>query len=469
MPSDLRGAIVKPLIKKPSLDRDNLKNYRPVSNLAYLGKLIESVVIEEIDAHIYNNHLHEPLQSAYTPNHSTETAVIRVYNDILCALDHRQCVYLVLLDLSAAFDTIDHQVFLSRLQKDYGVKGDVTDWMASYLSDRHQTIDINGTFSEKLLLKYGFPQGSKIGPFGFKLYTKPLTSIAKKHNIQIHLYADDTQLYTSFDPENSSQAIKRIEDCIVDIRLWMAQNCLKLNDSKTEFIIFGSEWDLERVENRSVRVGESIVLPSKSVRNIGAMLDSTLTMETHINSIIKSCYFQIRSISKIRKYLTIDATKSLTHAFVTSRLDNMNALLYKIPDCQIKKLERIQKHAARIIMMQKKSSEITPFLIKLHWLPIPFRFEYKILLQVYKCLHGKGPEYLSELLEEYRPPLNLRSTNRYRPLQVPATKKGYGDRAFSVAGPTLWKALPDSIRKSPSVDSFKKALKTFYFKKAYNS
>ena len=112
----LKGAIVKPLLKKPSLDKENFKNYRPVSNLAYLGKLIESVAIKQIDKHLSALGLHEPLQSAYTQNHSTETAMIRVVNDILCALDHGQCAYLVPLDLSAAFDTIDHQVFLSLCQ-----------------------------------------------------------------------------------------------------------------------------------------------------------------------------------------------------------------------------------------------------------------------------------------------------------------------------------------------------------------
>ena len=127
--------------------------------------------------------LNEPLQSAYTPNHSTETAVVKVVNDIHLALDSGQCVFLVLLDLSAAFDTIDHEVYLSRLKENYGVTGEVADWMESYLVDRHQIVDINDIFSDKIKLKYGFPQGSKIGPFGFKMYTKPLVQIAHKHNI----------------------------------------------------------------------------------------------------------------------------------------------------------------------------------------------------------------------------------------------------------------------------------------------
>jgi len=173
MPTALKEAIVKPLLKKPSLDKEDFKNYRPVSNLAFLGKVIEKAAIQQIDQHISNNNLHEPLQSAYTKNHSTETALLKVSNDILRALDKGKGVYMVLLDLSAAFDTIDHTVFLSRLEKVYGVTGGVAEWMQSYLSDRHQSISIDGTLSDRSSLDFGFPQGSALGPFGFKLYTNP--------------------------------------------------------------------------------------------------------------------------------------------------------------------------------------------------------------------------------------------------------------------------------------------------------
>ena len=176
-----------------------------------------------------------------TPNKSNPQ---KRHNAILLrALDCHQCVYLVLLDLSAAFDTIDHDVFLSRLRRDYGVTGGVADWMASYLKNRSQSIDINGTFSDKIELTYGFPQGSKIGPFGFKLYTKPLAKIAQKHGVNLHLYADDTQLYLPFDPQNSKIAMQQMEACIAEIKSWMASNFLKLNDDKTEFIMFGSKFD----------------------------------------------------------------------------------------------------------------------------------------------------------------------------------------------------------------------------------
>ena len=423
-------------------------------------------MIDQIEDHLTKNKLHEPLQSAYTRNHSTETAVVRVTNDILRALDHGQCVYLVLLDLSAAFDTIDHKVFLSLLREDYGVTAGVADWMESYLGNRHQIINVNDALSDKISLHYGFPQGSKIGPFGFKLYTKRLTAIAKKHNIDIHLYADDTQLYTSFHPDEGAQAMSRMEACIAEIRSWMARNFLKLNDSKTEFVIFGSDSNIARVGEQTVSIGDSRVPPSKTVRNIGAMLDSSLSMESHVNAVVKACYFQIRSLSKIRKYLTDDSAKSLVHAYVTSRLDNMNSLLYDATDSKIHKLKLVQNNAARLIMKKKKSCHITPLLNQLHWLPVEFRIKYKILMMVFKCIHGEGPSYLSSLLKRHNPARSLRSSDRHL-LEEPRTRRKWGDRAFSVAGPKLWNELKEEVKSSRSVDCFKKELKTYLFKKAF--
>ena len=204
-----------------------------------------------------------------------------------------------------------------------------------------------------------------------------------------------------------------------------------------------------------------------TVRDIGAMLDSALTMESHIKSVKKSCYHQIRNISKIRKYLSEDAAKTLVNAFVTSRLDNMNALLYNLPNSQIEKLQMIQNNSARVIKKCKKSDHITPHLFDLHWLPINYRIKYKILLIVYKCLHGEGPEYIASLLEQYQPPRALRSASQHRLRELRAQKK-YGERAFSRAGPKLWNELPFDIKCSKSKDIFKKALKTYFFKTAYN-
>lgn len=305
-----------------------------------------------------------------------------------------------------------------------------------------------------------------IGPFGFKLYTKPLTEIAPKHGIDIHLYADDTQLYTSFKPEESEEALSRLESCIEEIRQWMEQHYLKLNDSKTEFVIFGTPNDMEKISGWSVTIGESEILPSSSARNIGAHMDSKLDMKAQVNNTIKSCYAQIYSISKIRNYLTSHACKTLVHALVTSRLDNLNSLLYGISDHQIRRLQKVQNSAARLIARRKKADHITPTLKELHWLPVKSRIEYKILLLVFKCINGKAPEYLSSMIEAYIPTRSLRSESKYLLKEKSALKK-YGDRAFSICGPKLWNQLPVILRKCTSLTSFKTQLKTHLFRKSY--
>ena len=199
-PLSLENSIVTPLLKKPSLDPELLKNYRPVSNLTFISKTIERAVANQLNGHLLTNSLHEAHQSAYKRFHSTETALLKVHNDILVALDERQPVFLLLLDLSAAFDTVNHYTLLSRLQLRYGITGQALFWLKLYLCNRTQTVSINNLLSSSRTLDFGVPQGSVLGPILFSLYTAPITDIICSHGLNYHLYADDTQLYLAFDP-----------------------------------------------------------------------------------------------------------------------------------------------------------------------------------------------------------------------------------------------------------------------------
>ena len=234
----LKVAHIRPLLKKTGLDIENLKNYRPVSNLTYLGKTIERVVSKRMSEHISINNLSDPFQSAYKAHHGTETALLRVNNDILTALDNGEITALILLDLSAAFDTVDHSILLERLQSCIGVGGTALKWCSSYLFGRNQRVCIGDSVSDPVYLNYSVPQGSVLGPQWFLIYTYPLRNIVCKYNLSYHSYADDTQLYMSFKPsqKDADTCISCLEDCIRDIRLWMKQNFLKLNDDKSEFI-----------------------------------------------------------------------------------------------------------------------------------------------------------------------------------------------------------------------------------------
>ena len=180
-----------------------LKNYRPVSNLTFILKVIEKVISGRLNEHLINNSLFDPLQSAYRDKQSTETALIKIQNDILSALDVGSSAILLMLDLSAAFDTIDHNILLSRLCNVYGITGDALDWFRSYLTGRIQRVVIENSVSVDQELDFGVPQGSVLGQRIYCIYTKPVSDIIQRHGLSHHSYADDTQLYMTMDHSNN--------------------------------------------------------------------------------------------------------------------------------------------------------------------------------------------------------------------------------------------------------------------------
>ncbi len=453
------------------MDQEILKNFRPVSNLTFLSKVIEKVVAIQFKQHLLHHKLHDPFQSAYRENHSTETGLLRVQNDILQANDVGLAALQIMLDLSAAFDTIDHTVLLQRLEHRFGVKDQALQWFRSYLSGRKQCVSIDGQRSSWKNLEFGVPQGSVLGPLLFNCYTAPLGDIIEKHGLKRHFYADDTQLYLAIDPSSemgTESAIRQIQLCLTDIKNWMESNFLKLNDDKTEVIVFGSLSMLSDIGKITINVGDQRVEAADKVCNLGVVFDPNLKMDKHITKVCRTANFHLRNIGKIRKYLTLDAAKSLVQSLVISRIDYTNSLLYGLPKIQLNRLQRIQNKAARIVTRTPKYDHITPILIDLHWLPVEQRVTYKVALQVYRVLNDLSPAYLKDLIIPYQPGRSLRS-GQQNLVSVPKYQlMKFGGRSFASVGPTVWNSLPIDIRNAPSIATFKKVLKTHLFRKAYN-
>jgi hypothetical protein len=469
MPDLFKTAHITPLLKKPHLPSESFKNYRPVSGLPFISKIIEKHVDGQMTDHDDMHHLTETFQSAYTKFSSTESALLRVQNDLLNAIDTRGAALLILLDLSAAFDTIDHQMLLDRLEYGFGLTDGALNWMRSYLTGRTQSVVVNGTVSTPQVLHYGFPQGSVLGPKNFKRYSRPIGKIARKHELSFHLYADDTQLYVTFNPSNpldQEHAIVKIQNCIGEIKDWMTSNFLKLNDDKTEIVIITNKKDTSAFLTE-ITVGDASLEASKCAKNLGVIFDSEMKMVQQITATCKRAFCEIRNIGRIRSFLNDKAAASLVHAFVSSKLDYCNGLLYGLPKKQLNKLQRVQNCAARVVSRRKKHDHITPVLASLHWLPIPQRIDYKLLLITFKALNGLAPEYLSELLHWHVSPRTLRSSDK-KLLAIPKTNlKTYGDRTFAKAAPTLWNKLPLEMRQISDINEFKIELKTHLYKVAY--
>ena len=410
-------------LKKSDADFEQFQNFRPISNLKVVSKLVEKAVAIQLTDHVMAHHLDETFQSAYKNFHSTETALVRVQNDILCAIDNNESVILLLLDLSAAFDTVDHSILLSRLHDRFGVNGTAAAWFESYLTSRTQFVRVNDCRSTQRSLERGVPQGSVLGPLLYLLYTSPIADIIKFHKLQYHLYADDTQLYISFRTDCSydlSLAKRRVECCVNDIDCWMVNNGLKLNQDKTELVLISSKFRC-RPSLEFIQVVDEKIRPKPPPRNPGVIIDQSLDLTDHVNKICVSCQYHLRNIAKIRKYLSEDTSQILVHAFISSKLDNCNSLLYGLPKHLLNRLRLIQNTAARIVTLSKRFDHITPILFKLHWLPLGYRIHFKILLLVYKCLNGLAPTYLSELLRYTNGPRLLRSSSQNF-LAVPRTR-----------------------------------------------
>ena len=241
----------------------------------------------------------------------------------------------------------------------------------------------------------------------------------------------------------------------------MTKCMLKLNG---DFIVITSPYYRSAVQDISLDMGDVSVEQAQKARNLGVMFDSVIGMRPQITNICKCANYYLRCIGSIRKYLTDDSAAQLIHSFVSSRLDYCNSLLAGLPDVEYAKLQKVHNTAARIVTRTLKFDHITPLLVKLHWLPIPLRIEYKILLLVFKATHDMAHVYLQELVPSYKPGRNLRSAYKGQLLEPRINLKTYGERAFSAVGPKLWNRLPSDVSLLNDIDSFKRALKTHLFK-----
>ncbi len=326
-PTAFKQARVTPLLKKPTLNTSLLEKYRPVSLLPFIAKTLERVVFNQVSLFLSQNNKLDAKQSGFRSGHLTETALLSVTEALRIAKADSKSSVLILLDLSAAFDTVNHQILLSTLSS-LDITGIPLHWFESYLTGRSFRVAWGGEVSKAHKLVTGVPKGSVLGPLLFSTYTTSLAPIIQAHGFSYHFYADDTELYLSFRPDDPTVAA-RISGCLADISAWMKEHHLQLNLAKTELLVFPATPTLQH--DFTIQLGSSTITPSASVRNLGVIFDDQLTFKEHIAKTARSCRFALHNIRKIRPFLTEHAAQLLVQALVISRLDYCNALLAGLP------------------------------------------------------------------------------------------------------------------------------------------
>lgn len=280
------------------------------------------------------------------------------------------------------------------------MRGFALSWVESFLRDRTQAVSIAGEVSSRSFLSCGVPQGSVLGPVLFLIYCADVITIARRCGLRVHSYVDDSQLYfhVDVDPAGVDHKVQQLVDCVDEISHWMSANRLKLNKDKTQFIWLGTPHQLSKFDCQTITLGGVAIKLSTEAMCLGVLLDSTLTFAPHVRRVSGKSFYHLRQLKIVRRSLSEAAAKTMVLAFITSRIDYCNSVLYGVSAVHLRPLQNVLSSAARIILRKQRFDHITADIRDLlHWLPVQQRIEYKMCVLVYKCLHQSAPIYLSEL------------------------------------------------------------------------
>ena len=452
-PECWKSACVVPIPKSGDLTKPS--NHRPISLLSVLSKILEKVVCVQLTSYLETNNLLPVSQYAYRSRHSTEDAVIDAVERLARNTDRGLVSSVTTLDLSKAFDSVDHGVLLTKLPW-YGIT-DVS-WFSSYLSNRRQIVR-GGEMT--LPVASGVPQGSIIGPIIFILFTSDLSAHLTHGGLTS--YADDTLHVDCAIPDGPGLAElrTRLELTLRELHAWFSSNSLKMNGSKTDFMIVGSKQNLKKVQNFSFIVDDASIKPSKTIKILGVIVDPLLSWEAHISHVVKKCNKILFSLYRFRHYFTPDALKILVQAYVFPHIVYCLCVWGGAAKGQMYKIQKLINFSARIVTGFKKNQHITPALNSLDWPRIDALVARRDVTKVWRLLRTEGmPSNVRELLVP-RSAVSVRETRSTDSgdLHLQRCRLSSTQKAFSYRASAAWNELPQSVRDVPTFRAFRAALR----------
>lgn len=451
-------AIVCPIAKTKTPTCAN--DYRPVSLLCALSKPFEKIVASQMMHHLTHYHLLDPYQSAFRADHNTQTALLRVLEDVRHACDSREVSILVLFDFSKAFDRVRHWKLIDKLRS-LNFSRSSLNWFCSYLSGRQQaTRDTHsGVLSDWKSVRNGVPQGSVLGPLLFVLYLTGFNSVLKY--CKYSFYADDLQIYLHCKPGSLSDAVKLVNEDITAILNWAEGLGLLLNVSKTKACILGTRRfiaDISRNQPPPIIVNGERILYSSEVTCLGVTISSTLSWNVHAVTLSKKINGILYQLKHCRSLLPQNLRVHLISALIFPYLDYCCLVFLDITQEQNSVLTRSLNACIRFALDVRRDEHITPFYRQLKWLKPESRRQYFLGCFTYKLLASRTPNFLANRLNR-REQNHDRGTRRPDDwLQPPNCRTELYSHSYTGAAPRLWNSLPAQIRAAPSTQAFKKLL-----------
>ena len=398
-PTQWKNALVKPIPKSnnPVCPTD----YRPISLLSTFSKVVEKLMAKQMILYLKDTNYFDNLQSAYKPSHSTITALLNVTDDIYQCLEDSELVFLVLLDYSKAFDCANHRLINAKL-KAAGFRNDALEWISSYLNGRQQMVTTGLGQSSWCHISNGVPQGSVLGPLLFTVLVADLRDAIKRG--RYHMYADDTQMYYSCKCEDANSTIKNINSDLENISTFSKRTCLRLNATKSQFIVIGSRQNLKKLKNIQldpIKIDNNIIERVYEAKNLGITFDEELSWIRHVNLQVAKAYGKLKHAYRFKNFLNQAAKMNLTETYILSQLNYGDVILQNLSEQLSYKLQKLQNNCVRFVHGLRKYDHISAFIKGKNILNLQNRRLLHCLTLMHKIRNGHAPKYLCDRIKSH--------------------------------------------------------------------
>ena len=448
-PSQLKQAKIFPIFKGGT--KTDPSNYRPISILPTISKIFERHVNKHLMGYLNKHNLINKNQSGFRAKHSCQTALMKLIDKWMECIDKGDIVGTLFLDFRKAFDLVDHKILMDKLSL-YHFSPSALRWFDSYLDGRHQTILSETGLTEFANIRYGVPQGSILGPTLFLIFINDLPL-----NFDFCLsdfYADDGTVHTH--DKNVETVEIKLQGDLNNAKHWSEENKLPLNYNKTTCMTIGTKKRINDSRKLNLEVDEVCIQNKSTQKLLGVHLDQYLTWSAHIDNLCSAISSKISLLRQLAEYVPTCVRKRFYQGYILPLIDTWGTTSI----ANIQRLSKLQKRAARIILKANFDTPSSLMFQELGWLSVENRLKYNKAVITYRALNNLTPDYLSELLTPLSEihSLNLRSSENGL-LHIPLSRTTIFDNSFTCSAPKLWNALPQTVRASGSLVTFKKNLK----------